>query len=76
LHEDPFIPGILTKSVEKTMKLKPGMVLALEVIYSMGSSEIAYENNQEWSIITADKSMSACFEHTVAITDKNTLVLT
>ncbi|MCX6733167.1 MAG: type I methionyl aminopeptidase [Candidatus Roizmanbacteria bacterium] len=76
LHEDPFIPGYLTKSVEKTMKLRPGMVLALEVIYSMGSSDIAYENDQEWSIITADKSMSACFEHTVAITDKNTLVLT
>lgn len=76
LHEDPFIPGLLTKSIEKTMKLKPGMVLALEVIYSMGSSDIAYEEDQEWSIITADKSMSACFEHTVALTDKNTLVLT
>ncbi len=76
LHEDPFIPGYLSKSVEKTMKLRPGMVLALEVIYSMGSAEIAYEQDQEWSIITEDKSMSACFEHTVAITDKNTLVLT
>jgi methionyl aminopeptidase len=76
LHEDPFIPGYLNKKIEKTMKLKPGMVLALEVIYSMGSSDIAYEEDQEWSIITADKSMSACFEHTIAITDKNTLVLT
>lgn len=76
LHEDPFIPGFLSKSIEKTMKLKPGMVLAIEVIYSMGSGEIAYEEGQEWSIITEDKSMSACFEHTVAITDKNTLVLT
>jgi methionyl aminopeptidase len=76
LHEDPFIPGYLAKPIEKTMKLRAGMVLALEVIYSMGSSEIAYEEGQDWSIITADKSMSACFEHTVAITDKNTLVLT
>ena len=76
LHEDPFIPGFASKPIEKTMKLRPGMVLALEVIYSMGSADIAYEENQEWSIITADKSMSACFEHTVAITDKNTLVLT
>lgn len=76
LHEDPFIPGYVGKSIEKTMKLRPGMVLALEVIYSMGSADIAYEESQEWSIITADKSMSACFEHTVAITDKNTLVLT
>lgn len=76
LHEDPFIPGFLSKPVEKTMKLKAGMVLALEVIYSMGSAEIAYEEGQDWSIITADKSMSACFEHTVAINEKNTLVLT
>jgi len=76
LHEDPFIPGFVSKPIEKTMKLRPGMVLALEVIYSMGSADIAYEEDQEWSIITADKSMSACFEHTVAITDKNTLVLT
>lgn len=76
LHEDPFIPGFLGKSIEKTMKLRAGMVLALEVIYSMGSPEIDYEEGQDWSIITADKSMSACFEHTVALTDKNTLVLT
>lgn len=76
LHEDPFIPGFLSKPVEKTMKLKAGLVLALEVIYSMGSGDISYEEGQDWSIITADKSMSACFEHTVAITDKNTLVLT
>jgi len=76
LHEDPFIPGYLTKSIEKTPLLKPGMVLALEVIYSMGSGEIAYEEDQEWSIITKDRSMSACFEHTVALTDKNSLVLT
>ena len=76
LHEDPLIPGFASKPIEKTMKLRPGMVLALEVIYSMGSADIAYEEDQEWSIITADKSMSACFEHTVAITDKNTLVLT
>jgi len=76
LHEDPFIPGYRAKSIEKTMKLQPGMTLALEVIYSMGSGEIAYEEDEEWSIVTIDKSISACFEHTIAITEKNTLVLT
>ena len=76
LHEDPFIPGYVTNNIGKTMELKSGMVLALEVIYSMGNGHIAYEDGQEWSIITEDKSMSACFEHTVAITNKNTLVLT
>lgn len=77
LHEDPFIPGYTAKPIEKTMKLRAGMVLALEVIYSMGkSTEIAYEEGNDWSIITEDKALSACFEHTVALTDKNTLVLT
>jgi len=77
LHEDPFIPGFLDKPVEKTMKLRPGMTLALEVIYSMGkSSEIAYDGSDDWSIVPADRALSACFEHTIAITEKNTLVLT
>ncbi|OGK62207.1 type I methionyl aminopeptidase [Candidatus Roizmanbacteria bacterium RIFOXYB2_FULL_38_10] len=76
LHEEPFVPGLLDKPIEKTLKIKPGLVLAIEVIYSMGTEEIAYEKGVDWSIITADKSLSACFEHTVAITDKNTFILT
>ncbi len=76
LHEDPFIPGFLSKPIEKTIKLKKGMVLAIEVIYSMGTNDIAYEKGGDWSIVTDDGSLSACFEHTIAITDKNTLVLT
>lgn len=76
LHEDPFVPGFLDKPVEKTLQIKPGLVLAIEVIYSMGTEEIAYEKGEDWSIVTADGSLSACFEHTVAITDKNTFILT
>jgi methionyl aminopeptidase len=76
LHEDPFVPGFLAKPVEKTLKIKPGLVIAIEVIYSMGTEEIAHEDGEDWSIITADRSLSACFEHTVAITDKNTFILT
>jgi methionyl aminopeptidase len=76
LHEDPFVPGFLDKPVEKTLKIRPGLVIAIEVIYSMGTEEIAYEKDTEWSIVTSDGSLSACFEHTVAITDKNTCILT
>ncbi len=76
LHEDPFVPGFLDRPVEKTLLMKPGLVLALEVIYSMGTEDIAYEKGQDWSVVTADNSLSACFEHTVAITDKNTFILT
>lgn len=76
LHEDPFVFGYLDKPVEKTPLIKPGLVIAIEIIYSMGSEQIVYEKGSDWSIKTADSSLSACFEQTVAVTDKNTLILT
>ena len=75
LHEDPFVPGFLEKPIEKTYKIKNGLVIAVEIIYAMGREKIAYEAD-EWSIITADHSISACFEKTIAITDENTFILT
>lgn len=76
LHEDPFIPGYVDKPILKTPILKNGLVIAIEVIYSMGTEEIMTEPGNKWSIITADKSLSACFEHTVAITDNSAVILT
>lgn len=76
LHEDPFVPGYLDKPLNETLKIRAGLVLAIEVIYSMGTEQIANEKGEKWSIVTADGSLSACFEHTVAITDKNTFILT
>lgn len=76
LHEDPYVFGLLDKPVEKTTPIKPGLVIAIEVIYSMGAEDFIHELDEEWSVITSDKSISACFEHTVAITDKETMVLT
>lgn len=76
LHEDPLIPGIRAVDIEKTASLKPGMVLAIEVIYSQKTAKIIYEKGNDWSIATADGSLSACFEKTVAITNKKTLILT
>jgi len=76
LHEDPFVLGFLDQPIDKTLKIKPGLVLAIEVIYSMGSSEMAYEKNDFWSIVTKDSSLSACFEKTVAVLKNKTLILT
>ncbi len=76
LHEDPMIPGYLESPIEKTPYFKNGMVVALEVIYSMGSSKIAEEKGNSWSIITADRSLSASFEHTVAIYENKPFILT
>lgn len=76
LHEDPYVPGFSVAPIEKTLELKSGLVIAIEVIYSMGSEEIAYESGEAWSITSADKSLTACFEETVAITGENTYILT
>ncbi len=76
LHEDPYIFGFLDKPIEKTIVIKSGLVVAIEVIYSKGTEKFVHEKNDDWSVATSDQSMSACFEHTVAITDKETMVLT
>ena len=76
LHEDPYVPNYLDRPVEKTYKIPSGLVIAVEVIYSMGSEEIAYEGDDGWSIIAKDGSLSACFEKTLAIFDKKMYILT
>lgn len=76
LHEAPQVPGILQKPVEETLVLKEGMVLAIEVIYAQGSGKVEYVNNDGWSIATQDHSLTAVFEHTVAITGSGAIILT
>lgn len=76
LHEDPYVLNFLDKPVQKTYKIKPGFVFALEIIYSMGSEEMAYEKGNSWSIISSDRSLSACFEKTLAVTNEKTFILT
>lgn len=76
LHMDPYVFNYQERPIEKTLLIKPGLTIAIEVIYSMGTEEIAYEKNDNWSIISKDKSLTACFEHTVAITKEKTLILT
>ena len=76
LHEEPQIPGFLKNSIESTPELIPGETIAVEVIYAMGMGAVVYSNNDGWSIGTRDGSLSAVFEHTIAITDGHPQVLT
>jgi methionyl aminopeptidase len=76
LHEDPQIPGILTKSITKTPEIKSGMALAIEVIYNMGDPEIVYKNQDNWTLASADGSLAGLFEETVLVTPKGPRVLT
>lgn len=76
LHEDPFIPGFLDRPVEKTYEIKAGLVVAIEVIYSVSAEEIKNEKSHDWSVVTSDGSLSACFEHTIAFTKNGVIRLT
>ncbi len=76
LHEDPYVLNYVDRPINKTYKIKNGLVIAVEIIYSMGSEEIAYEKKDDWSIVSKDFSLSACFEKTIAIQEGKTFILT
>jgi methionyl aminopeptidase len=73
MHEDPQIPNFGPPGRGPT--LAPGMTLAIEPMINAGSSEIVVLDDR-WSIVTEDGSLSAHFEHTVAITEEGPRVLT
>lgn len=76
LHEDPYVFNYLNKPVNKTFKIKQGLTIAVEIIYSLGGPEIDYEKGVEWSIISKDKSICACFERSIAVSENNIFILT
>jgi methionyl aminopeptidase len=73
LHEDPFIQnwGVAGRGPE----LKPGLVVAIEPMLTLGGDGTRVLDDG-WTVVTADGSLAAHFEHTVAITDDGHEVLT
>lgn len=72
LHEDPFVYNEGKRGEGE--KLKAGMTLAIEPMISAGSGKIIQLKNDSYA--TSDRSLSAHFEHTVAITEKGPEILT
>jgi len=71
LHEDPPIPNFV---VGKGLLLRKGMTLAIEPMVNAGDWHTKLAANQ-WTVLTADGSLSAHFEHTIAITDNEAEIL-
>jgi len=67
LHEPPDILNVGYKNSGPMMK--PGMMLAIEPISVMGSGKVT-TSDDGWTIISADRKLSAHFEHTVLVTEK------
>lgn len=73
LHEDPQVPNFGERG--RGLRLQSGMVLAIEPMVNMGgSATVVKEDN--WTAVTADGSLSAHVEHTVAIVEDGPRVLT
>jgi methionyl aminopeptidase len=73
MHEKPGVPNYGDPG--KGPKLKPGMVFAIEPMVNAGTHKTKVLDDG-WSVMTADGSLSAHFEHTIAITDDGPEILT
>ena len=72
-HEDPQVPNF--GKPKRLMKLVPGLTIAIEPMVNVGSPKTRTMPDG-WTIVTADGSRSAHFEHTVAVTPAGPRVLT
>jgi methionyl aminopeptidase len=73
MHEDPQVPNF--GEAGRGMRLKPGMVLAIEPMVNAGGPDVRVLDDG-WTAVAKDGSMSAHFEHTVAVTASGAQVLT
>jgi methionyl aminopeptidase len=73
MHEDPQVPNFV--SSYRGPELVDGMTIAIEPMITAGGADV-YVHDDEWSISTSDGSLSAHFEHTVAVTAAGPRILT
>ena len=73
MHEDPQVPNF--GEAGRGMKLKPGMVIAIEPMVNAGGPDVRVLDDG-WTAVAKDGSMSAHFEHTVAVTATGARILT
>jgi methionyl aminopeptidase len=73
MHEDPQVPNFRTRSPGP--ELAPGVCLAIEPMFTLGTGD-AEILDDGWTVVTADGSLAAHFEHTIAVTDHGPEILT
>jgi methionyl aminopeptidase len=72
LHEDPPVPNYGAR--DRGVRLREGMVIAIEPMVNAGHADVMLKSDG-WTAVTKDGSLSAHFEHSVAITEKGPQVL-
>jgi len=73
LHEKPEVPNFAPPGASR-VPLQPGMVLAIEPMVTAGGPEVEVLSDK-WTAVTKDRSLSAHFEHTVAVTKHGPVIL-
>ena len=73
MHQDPQVPNYRTGS--RGPELLPGLCLAIEPMFTLGRSAVRVRPDG-WTVVTADGSLAAHFEHTIAITESGPEILT
>jgi len=73
MHEDPPVPHF--GPPRRGPRLREGMVLAIEPMVNVGDCKVKVKEDN-WTVVTADGSLSAQFEHTIAVTKKGPWILT
>ena len=73
MHEEPQVPNYGERG--KGLKLRAGMALCIEPMFNIGGRHTKVDDDG-WTVRTADGSLSAHFEHTVAITPEGPMVFT
>lgn len=66
LHEEPEVPNY--RKLRRGIRLRPGMTLAVEPMINIGTADVLWMDD-EWTVVTADQSLSAHYENTILITD-------
>ncbi|MFW5689997.1 MAG: type I methionyl aminopeptidase [Spirochaetota bacterium] len=73
VHEEPQIPNYVSRGPNP--RLKPGMVIAIEPMINLGGDDVEVLDD-DWTVVTSDSSISAHFEHTIAILEDRVEILT
>lgn len=74
MHEEPFVPN--EGRAGRGMKLRPGLVLALEPMFIAGGRDQYWTDEDGWTLRTVDGTRAAHVEHTIAITEAGSVILT
>ena len=75
LHEEPMVLNYVVHGNGRGIKLKPGLVLAIEPMVNIGKDSVRIQPDG-WTVVTLDGKPSAHFEHTIAITEEGPEILT